>query len=65
MTNLESVELLVFFLTFVLWSFTDWLIEYRRPMKCLKTLDFHCDNCKCWTCPRYYIEKCKRKSDEK
>ena len=40
----------------LLWYFEDWLLMYRKPLKCLKI--GHClyDNCRCWTCPRYAIK---------
>lgn len=47
------MNIFVFFLSYAVWSFSDWWLRYRKPMKCLKTLDFDCDHCRVWTCPRY------------
>jgi hypothetical protein len=53
----DKVRVLAFCITYFLGLFGNWWCEYRKPMKCLETLDFHCDNCRCWTCPRFHMRE--------
>ena len=50
---MEMYPFIVGYFSCLIMVLSRYLLEIRKPMKCLKTFSMDCDNCHCWTCPRY------------